>query len=153
MIIVSIPKDCTGGTVLSEGDQCTGIPLGSPVSFWVEVNSSQCLSSPLSLSVAPVGLGENLTISLETVCSCQCGDMMDNAEECGGRGTLQCGICTCNQGFFGTHCECGEGEGEEEGVENCMGEDGKICSDRGDCKCGVCQCQSGHPLGSIYGTT
>lgn len=29
-----------------------------------------------------------------------------NSKKCGGNGTYECAACTCNEGYYGRHCEC-----------------------------------------------
>ncbi|XP_055593573.1 integrin beta-nu [Uranotaenia lowii] len=52
---------------------------------------------------------------------------------CSDRGECQCGLCLCNPGFTGEHCECTE----------CIPLFGLICSGHGDCDCGACRCHEG----------
>lgn len=47
--------------------------------------------------------------------------------QCTGRGTCNCGICSCEAGFFGQACECDEGQ--------CNEDSGLLCSGRGTCGC------------------
>lgn len=82
---------------------------------------------------------------------------MAASDNCRGNGTLVCGVCSCNEGFYGKQCEC---EGNEAGAENAAAmadcrpnnETGEICSGHGDCKCGVCDCaKRPNPQEVFYG--
>lgn len=80
-----------------------------------------------------------------------------DSEDCRGNGTLVCGMCSCNAGFYGKQCEC---EGNELGARNAAtleeckpnNETSEICSGRGACKCGTCDCaRRPNPQEVFYG--
>ena len=55
-------------------NQCANVPLGTPVTFTAELSIAKCLdtSVPQTVSIFPIGLNENLTISVESACDCDC---------------------------------------------------------------------------------
>lgn len=84
-------------------------------------------------------------------------DYKPGSKDCRGNGTLICGVCSCNDGFYGRQCEC---EGNEVGAESAAdmeeckasNESAEICSGHGACKCGVCDCaRRQNPQELFYG--
>ena len=67
-----------------------------------------------------------------------------NNLQCSGRGSCVCGLCSCQDGFFGTVCECDE--------RDCNNQDlGLVCSGRGSCGCnGQCTCNVEPVTGQPY---
>ena len=61
-------------------NQCANVPLGTPVTFTAELNIAKCLDNeePHTVSIFPIGLNENLTISVESACDCDCQQMGKN---------------------------------------------------------------------------
>ena len=51
-------------------NQCAKVPIGTPVTFTTELNIAKCLDNeePHTVSIFPIGLNENLTISVESAC-------------------------------------------------------------------------------------
>ena len=61
---------------------------------------------PQVIAIYPVGLREKLVIDLEMLCDCgferpDHPGYIENAEQCNGHGTYQCGVCICHTDFFG----------------------------------------------------
>jgi len=147
--------DCNVGPE-SLSNQCNNIPLGTPVQFTAEVNISKCLDTPQTITIFPVGLNENLTITIESACECACSmpgsaDYVEDAAECSHAGALVCGQCQCDQDHYGAVCECG-GDDDQLPEDECVGGDGGVCSGRGECVCGQCHCYE-DTRGSVYGKT
>lgn len=64
-----------------------------------------------------------------------------NAAQCKKSGSLECGVCTCNDGFYGKHCECRGNDAGGGSTEDCRAANETVaCSGHGVCKCGVCDC-------------
>ncbi|OQV13505.1 Integrin beta-PS [Hypsibius exemplaris] len=125
---------------------CPGLKVGSEIQWELNVEVDKCPPGPgphiIPFKVYPVGLDEELTVTLEILCDCDCGIPIPNAMQCSYNGTYECGICTCPPGTFGKFCECSTdsitGLDEEAGCR--QGNSSLICSGRGRCVCGQCQC-------------
>ncbi|KAK1136188.1 hypothetical protein K0M31_000753 [Melipona bicolor] len=151
---------------LKERQKCGGLRVGNVVEFEVTLQASECPTNPnewqTSMQIKPRGINESLTIELSIICDCPCErpghpGYVAASDNCRGNGTLVCGVCSCNENFYGKQCEC---EGNEAGAENAAAmadcrpnnETDEICSGHGDCKCGVCDCaKRPNPQEVFYG--
>ena len=122
---------------------CKGLRVGDNVTFEVKIEVTSCPRTPSewnqTILVYPVGLNDALLIDLEMICECDCEKSWNEqpySEYCGTRGTYECGICSCNDNFYGRRCECDAKDtnpAEEE--QACIrGNDTKVCSGRGACR-------------------
>ncbi|XP_043480175.1 integrin beta-PS-like [Leptopilina heterotoma] len=136
---------------LKESRVCEGLRVGNVVEFEIILKALNCPENPdewqQNIQIRPTGLDESLTIDLQIICDCPCDrdDHSNNIPEsssCKGNGTLICGTCYCNPGFYGKFCECKGNMHDNEPVKDDCSPNGeeKICSGRGTCKCGVCDC-------------
>ncbi|XP_026673834.1 integrin beta-PS-like isoform X2 [Ceratina calcarata] len=151
---------------LKERRECGGLRVGNIVEFEVTLQATECSAnsneSQTIIHIKPRGLNESLTVDLNIICDCPCehpghpGYVADS-EDCRGNGSLVCGVCSCNYGFYGKQCEC---EGNEAGAESTAAmadckpdnETTEICSGHGTCKCGVCDCaKRPNPQEVFYG--
>nr|ACY82398.1 integrin [Penaeus vannamei] len=143
---------CKDGTE-KETSVCQGLKVGDQVEFRIEVTVEKCPEKREDwrqlIGIYPVGLRENLTIDLTMLCDCQCerpGDpgYIIGAEQCNYHGTYQCGVCKCDDGFFGSNCECGSNTpwatGDYDDSSCRETNSSAICSGRGTCTCGECKC-------------
>lgn len=67
----------------------------------------------------------------------------ENSPECSGVGTLKCGVCDCNEHFFGKRCECSSHDSAGfDKLGSCRARNDSIvdCSGQGTCTCGQCEC-------------
>ena len=101
-----------------------------------------------------VGIAQELTINVKSLCQCPCETPGNqgfelNSPMCKNHGNLTCGICQCDEGYTGKQCECDEsnlyGNGNlDDPNANCKDETSDnadlICNGRGQCNCGVCIC-------------
>ncbi|KOC68093.1 Integrin beta-PS [Habropoda laboriosa] len=151
---------------LTERQECGGLRVGNVVDFEVVLQVTECPENPKewrkSMQIKPRGINESLTIEVEIVCDCPCErpgypGHTAAAEDCRGNGSLVCGICSCNDGFYGKQCEC---VGNADGAENAAAmvdckpnnETTETCSGRGVCKCGMCECiKRSNPQEVFYG--
>lgn len=118
--------------------------------FNVTVSIPNCERRNRHIIIKPVGLGDALEILVSPECKCDCQKEVEvNSSKChNGNGSFQCGVCACNPGHMGPHCECGE---DTLSTESCKeAPDHPSCSGRGDCFCGQCICHLS-PYGNIYG--
>lgn len=82
------------------------------------------------------------------LCSCDCESNVHsnyeiNSPKCSEHGTYKCGICDCNEDYFGRECQCSikNNQKEEELTGGCRKGNSTIeCSRQGTCQCGVCVC-------------
>ena len=68
---ISFNTECEAGVKLGP-NHCTNVALGQPVTFTAEVSVSQCDETQEKVSIFPLGLNENLTISVQSDCDCGC---------------------------------------------------------------------------------
>ncbi|XP_059115137.1 integrin beta-6 isoform X2 [Peromyscus eremicus] len=146
---LSFTAICNNGILFPHQKKCSHMKVGDTASFNVTVSISNCEKSR-TLTIKPVGLGDTLEILVSAECDCACqGEVEANSSKCHhGNGSFQCGVCVCNPGHMGPHCECGE---DIVSTDSCRESPGQpSCSGRGDCYCGQCVCHLS-PYGSIYG--
>ncbi|XP_015432904.1 PREDICTED: integrin beta-PS-like [Dufourea novaeangliae] len=151
---------------LQERQECGGLRVGNVVEFEVALKAVECPANPdewqQTMQIKPRGINEGLTIDFNIVCDCPCDrpghpGYKENSEDCRGNGDMVCGVCSCNAGFYGKHCEC---EGHDVGADSeaalaeCKpnNETAEICSGRGVCKCSMCDCaKRPNPQEIFYG--
>lgn len=135
-----VPQYYAGGT-----DTQTH-PSALQVSFSIEAKVRGCpREREKSFTIKPVGFKDSLTVVVNFNCSCSCESQAEaNSSSCSrGNGTLECGVCRCNPGRLGSHCECSEEEYNPSQQDNCSPRPGQpLCSQRGECICGQCVCHS-----------
>ncbi|XP_055254705.1 integrin beta-6 isoform X1 [Moschus berezovskii] len=147
---LSFTAICTTGIPFPHQKKCSHMKVGDIASFNVTVSLPNCDRRSRHIILKPVGLGDALEILVSPECSCDCQkDVEVNSSKCNnGNGSFQCGVCTCNPGHMGHHCECGE---DTLSTESCKeAPELPSCSGRGDCYCGQCVCHLS-PYGNIYG--
>ncbi|XP_043487353.1 integrin beta-PS-like [Polistes fuscatus] len=149
---------------LMERQECEGLRVGNVVEFEIVLKAYEC---PKNLSerqqvlqIKSRGINESLTVDIEILCDCPC-EKEDNFElnsvKCSKKGTFACGICFCNDGFYGKQCECKGhefGSSSQNVTEDCKASStsDEICSGHGACKCGVCNCMKReNPQEIFYG--
>ncbi|XP_062397284.1 integrin beta-7-like isoform X2 [Sardina pilchardus] len=73
-----------------------------------------------------------------------CSHTMIN-DQCTSKGTLTCGVCSCDEGRMGQSCECERQEHKDTMLaldEKCVGPNSsQPCSGQGSCLCGMCICR------------
>ncbi|XP_036041625.1 integrin beta-6 isoform X1 [Onychomys torridus] len=146
---LSFTAICNNGVLFPHQKKCSHMKVGDTASFNVTVSISNCEKSR-TLTIKPVGLADTLEILVSAECDCACqGEVEVNSSKCyHGNGSFQCGVCVCNPGHMGPHCECSE---DIVSTDSCKASPGHpSCSGRGDCYCGQCICHLS-PYGSIYG--
>ncbi|CAH1101361.1 unnamed protein product [Psylliodes chrysocephalus] len=91
-----------------------------------------------------------LIVEMHVICSCDCHHTpQKQSPYCSNSGTLECGICYCNENYFGQHCECANHQEESECI---FLNNTEVCSGRGSCICGSCTCEMReNPEEVIYG--
>ncbi|XP_076279784.1 integrin beta-PS [Lasioglossum baleicum] len=149
---------------LKERRECGGLRVGNVVHFEVVLKAVECPADARewqqTMQIKPRGLNESLVIDLNIVCDCPCErpgnpGYKAGSADCKGNGTLTCGVCACNQGYYGKHCECkgnDVGTDSEAAMIECKpnNETTEICSGRGVCKCAMCECATRPNPQEIY---
>ncbi|XP_030754778.1 integrin beta-PS isoform X1 [Sitophilus oryzae] len=158
---------CLNSTgALVNTNKCANIKVGDVINFKIDIEVLNCpklrKDRTQTIKIYPVGINESLIMDLEMLCGCDCeqpGDRyyLENAPACHHHGTYKCGICECNPGAFGRHCECNADEINKLSFNKTLGcikpnsTTGQECSGRGTCICGRCECESRGTLENIYG--
>ncbi|XP_047702960.1 integrin beta-2 [Prionailurus viverrinus] len=152
---VTYDSFCSNG--VSQVDQprgdCDGVQINVPITFQVKVTATECIHEQ-SFVIRALGFTDTVTVHVLPQCECQCRDTSQNRSLCGGRGSMECGICRCDAGYIGKNCECQtQGRSSQELEGSCRRDNNSlICSGLGDCLCGQCVChQSDIPNKSIFG--
>ncbi|XP_029879024.1 integrin beta-3 [Aquila chrysaetos chrysaetos] len=137
---------CLNNEVIPGLKSCMGLKIGDTVSFSIEAKVRGCpRERQKSFTIKPVGFKDSLTVVVNFDCDCSCESRAEaNSSSCSrGNGTLECGVCRCNPGRLGSHCECSEEEYNPSQQDNCSPRPGQpLCSQRGECICGQCVCHS-----------
>ncbi|XP_059165654.1 integrin beta-1-A-like [Physella acuta] len=146
-------KSKCAGNILKETNMCENLEIKQTVDFSVTlmVHSDICKGHTgtveKNVTVKAVGLNEQLLIRLNVTCGCECeqpSKKEPNSQKCnGGKGTFECGVCSCNSGWYGRKCECSETEiSSHESLLSCRmsKNDTTTCSGKGECICGECKC-------------
>ncbi|CAL4073744.1 unnamed protein product, partial [Meganyctiphanes norvegica] len=149
-LALEVEAKCPRDTDYVKKRSCDNLKTGDRVDLRLNITLLSCKESdPLKLVVQTAQ--DNITIQVETLCKCNC-EMepnhplnIKNSTECGNDGSLICGVCDCDQDFYGKNCQCQIGHGHsssEEDRENCYKDgDEKECSGNGHCSCGQCECK------------
>ena len=93
------------------------------------------------MTVSIAGFGE-VTIDLEYMCECNC-EAVPKSPKCNQRGTYKCGICECEEGYFGQICQCDASLVSRNDTSRCIDPSNPkaICNGEGECICGQCECK------------
>nr|XP_034310719.1 integrin beta-6-like isoform X2 [Crassostrea gigas] len=146
-LLLSLYSNCrTGGRLFDRTSICEGLALDEWANFTIVLrsNMTSCPSQRSSnMTIFPEGIEDRVEIEVEHECKCDCEQEPEaepNSTKCNQRGTYECGMCHCNEGWSGDSCECDE-RGSE--MEACGTEAG-ICSNVGNCTCRKCDCFQGY---------
>uniref|UniRef100_A0A4W3HBE0 Integrin beta n=1 Tax=Callorhinchus milii TaxID=7868 RepID=A0A4W3HBE0_CALMI len=146
-VTVSYDSHCSdqSGSVRAEQGKCSNVHIKEQVSinFTVHVGLTHCLDSEQSFEIRPLGFSEHLVVRVNSLCACNCGDLINQAPHCSdGNGSLTCGMCSCDEGRLGKRCECSADEDSRPLSEDCRrNKTDLVCSGRGQCVCGRCICR------------
>lgn len=67
--------------------------LSLKVIFQVKLNMSECLKEPQTFRIKLQGISEEVKVTVETQCQCDCGFQEEFSKHCSGKGNLTCGVC------------------------------------------------------------
>ncbi|KAM5281820.1 integrin beta-2 [Ctenodactylus gundi] len=152
---VTYDSFCSNGVShvgLHRGD-CDGVQINVPVTFQVKVTAAECVQGD-SFVIRALGFTDTVTVQVLPQCQCYCQDQQQHNSLCGGRGTMECGVCRCNAGYIGKNCECQtQGRSSQELEGSCRKDNSSlVCSGLGDCICGQCMCHASDVPGKkIFG--
>ncbi|KAI5639674.1 integrin beta chain VWA domain-containing protein [Phthorimaea operculella] len=146
---LNLNPDCT-----KKNEQCS-IPHHGSTSFKAALKVKRC---PLdnkfkhSFTIKSAGLADEVTVEVEVLCECDCERNGEKkSPKCSlnekSHGTFQCGVCKCEDGWYGKTCQCAGDSTEKDDLRKCTPPSttgAKICSDRGICRCGKCECWEGY---------
>ncbi|KAM7347424.1 integrin beta-PS-like [Cochliomyia hominivorax] len=145
---------CLNGGSEITTSKCEGLRVGDVVNFTAQILITSCPSDPTEwkqvIEIYPVGINETLIIDLEMICSCPCEKPNSDGYElnspvCDNHGTLSCGICQCNDLYYGRNCECFADDisMKQDKDLGCRADNATAidCNGRGNCLCGVCECE------------
>ncbi|KAG8227222.1 hypothetical protein J437_LFUL003428 [Ladona fulva] len=137
--------------------ECHGLRVGDEIKFRAEIKVLKCPENEdernQKFIINPQGINEAVEVEIDIICDCPCEqpgskDYEENSSLCHNRGTFQCGICDCKDGYIGKNCECDNSpsSGLKTDDTECRrtgnGTDTRICSGQGECRCGVCNCKT-----------
>ncbi|KAG8545142.1 hypothetical protein GDO81_021353, partial [Engystomops pustulosus] len=147
---------CQDGASYPGVKKCGELRIGDTVSFSVSVEARSCplLEAPHTFTIKPVGFRDTLEVSVRYDCSCRCSQQVEvGSVRCSSNGTYSCGMCSCDPGFLGARCECGEEEDSSDvSLVTCReSESHTVCNGRGRCLCGLCSCYESE-FGRISGS-
>ncbi|XP_023571679.1 integrin beta-2 isoform X2 [Octodon degus] len=152
---VTYDSFCTNGVTHIDqptGD-CDGVQISKSVTFQVKVTATECIQEQ-SFDIRALGFTDTVTVQVLPQCECRCRDQQQNQGFCGGKGSMECGVCRCEAGYIGKSCECQtQGRSSQELEGSCRKDNGSaVCSGLGDCVCGQCVCHASDvPNKVIYG--
>uniref|UniRef100_A0A8C6M7N1 Integrin beta n=1 Tax=Nothobranchius furzeri TaxID=105023 RepID=A0A8C6M7N1_NOTFU len=123
------------------------------ISFDVTVTADSCMDKEKSFIISPLGVKDRLNVTISTSCECQCNDpTQEKHAHCNNQGRINCGICSCLDGFVGQLCNCSIKDKDEQSLRaSCRRHNGTECEGRGDCVCGRCNCHTTEKGSSYYG--
>ena len=131
----------------SSTSECNGIQEGRVYDFKVVLSFDKCprneslWKQTVLIEDALASEVSKVVVDVELLCGCNCKDT--ESSRCK-HGTDECGLCKCDSGWSGEHCDCNESSPAENRLQ-CLGPNAtKLCSDRGECICGSCLCDDGY---------
>ncbi|XP_063381270.1 uncharacterized protein LOC134667792 [Cydia fagiglandana] len=143
-------SSCLDKTKVIQTNKCDGLGVGDVVEFSAEITLMECPKDPSkwkqTFVIHPGDISEGLTVELVMLCDCPCEHRGHHAYDdspnvCSGHGISTCGVCACQPGSFGKHCECVGGVTDQGLGCRPTNATGAECSGRGSCICGVCECE------------
>ena len=97
-----------------------------------------------------------MQLKIDYLCGCECTPAtQDNSPKCSERGSLECAICKCHEGYYGDICQCNQisSDGSRDTLQSCLSnptDNTTICSNQGSCVCGKCICSKKKVCADMY---
>ncbi|KAM8716791.1 hypothetical protein ACLKA7_003630 [Drosophila subpalustris] len=157
--------DCAGQfPSLRHRNYCNNVNLGKEIEFYVDVTLKDYPKDGKlthKIRVEEASLSEYIDIDVELQRPCPCVEEPKPDDEygrfqCTDNGYLNCGMCSCDEGWTGTLCNCPtdptNATTNEALLKTCrlpldkLGKtlSSQVCSNHGDCDCGSCNCDPGY---------
>ncbi|EDW77875.2 uncharacterized protein Dwil_GK24312 [Drosophila willistoni] len=155
--------DCGGQfPQLQKRNYCNNVDLGKEIEFFVDVTLTEYPKNGVytqKIRVEEASLNEFMNIDVELQRPCPCVEDPEPQNEygrfqCDDRGYLNCGMCSCDDGWTGTYCNCptdpSNATTNEALLLQCRPKDKdgqhapQVCSNHGECDCGSCSCDPGY---------
>ncbi|XP_046961614.1 integrin beta pat-3-like [Vanessa cardui] len=120
---------------------CTTTIKANPETNFCTANGG--VSEYFNVKLSVEGIKEEAVTKFHVPCACACSAKVEERSPvCNGRGSLSCGVCTCNEGWKGAFCEtpiCEVKRGDVPCTDS--GRDNIECSGNGVCgPCDKCEC-------------
>ncbi|CAK8692096.1 unnamed protein product [Clavelina lepadiformis] len=141
---------CNGAAWKENSLDCGDIGIGQEVTFQFEFVATSCPSQSGrsdEVEISSNSITDRVIFNIEYICNCDCASNLTlNTTLCSYQGNLECGICRCENGYQGSHCQCSPSAEAVVSDSNCRASesDEEICSGNGICECGVCECKENY---------
>ncbi|KAH8412694.1 hypothetical protein KR009_004851 [Drosophila setifemur] len=158
--------DCGGQfPTLRKRNYCNNVSLGKEIDFYVDVTLKKYPENKVyshKIRIGETSLSEYMDLDVELQRPCPCQEHQDPTNEvgrfqCENQGYMNCGMCTCDEGWTGTYCTCptdaSNATTNEALLQQCrqprlgatqsQSQTSLVCSNHGDCSCGSCECDPG----------
>ncbi|XP_029796461.1 integrin beta-2 [Suricata suricatta] len=93
---VTYDSFCSNG--VSQVDQprgdCDGVQINVPITFQVKVTATECIQEQ-SFVIRALGFTDTVTVRVLPQCECRCRALSRERGLCGGKGSMECGVCRC----------------------------------------------------------
>ncbi|KAK5641772.1 hypothetical protein RI129_010319 [Pyrocoelia pectoralis] len=144
-IKVTFKTNCNKFTGWNISSMCDNVEVGKEYVFDVtlDVDTVPDRIKRETIVIEEKNIAEKLIIDVEYLGACECD--VRNDTDCSGNGVHKCGICECEEGWKGEHCEI---SCKNQLFEECRYKNetytSSTCYGRGDCDCGKCVCDEGY---------
>ncbi|XP_060805530.1 integrin beta pat-3 [Amyelois transitella] len=143
---IAFTPDCRKKDIYSESDAACTVKFYEEklINATITLNKHIDTAKNFSVEILIDGLNEKLIVDVDVITNCDCeATIKIKADQCNRNGALECGLCKCDNNWFGPQCNCTQDYDKTDESTSCKrkGED-IVCSGNGDCICGACECHS-----------